>query len=234
MQANLPHANGFDPRLVLWVSPVDDQATPVDPAFLQAAERIGGDFFLYRARELNDGSRALELAEKAVHKASRARKSRPVEDPVAYLFRTFTNMVDAELERSRRFRSLSDDVMRAVGRRDRTGSQREVDRSLEWQEVLDSVDETMQFVLWQLYWGFSIKEIADEIGVTPNTLSQRLSRMRKQLKKTLDPTAIPDRLSKVNGTRKVPRTHPGRDLPADGADRAPGPSKPNASRVSGW
>ncbi len=234
MQANLPHANGFDPRLVLWVSPVDDQATPVDPAFLQAAERIGGDFFLYRARELNDGSRALELAEKAVHKASRARKSRPVEDPVAYLFRTFTNMVDADLERSRRFLSLSDDVMRAVGRRDRTGPQREMERSLEWREVLDSVDETMQFVLWQLYWGFSIKEIADEIGVTPNTLSQRLSRMRKQLKKPLDPRTIPDRLSKVNGTRKAPRTHPGRDLPANGAERAPGPSKPNASRVPGW
>jgi DNA-directed RNA polymerase specialized sigma24 family protein len=234
MQANLPHANGFDPRLVLWVSPVDDQATPVDPAFLEAAERIGGDFFHYRARELNDGSRALELAEKAVHKASRARKSRPVEDPVAYLFRTFTNMVDAELERSRRFLSLSDDLVQAVGRRDRMGPQREMDRSLEWRELLDSVDETMKFVLWQLYWGFSIKDIANELGVTPNTLSKRLSRVRKRQKKTLDQEAIPDRLSKVNGTREAPRTDPGRDLPANGAERAPGPSKSNAPRVPGW
>jgi DNA-directed RNA polymerase specialized sigma24 family protein len=233
MQANLPHADGFDPRLVLWVSPVDDQAAPVDPVFLEAAERIGRDFFLYRARELNDGSRALELAERAVHKASRARKSRPVEDPVAYLFRTFTNMVDAELERSRRFLSLSDDVMRAVGRRDRTGPQREIDRSLEWREVLHSVDPDMQFVLWRLYWGFSIKEIAGEVGVTPNALSQRLSRMRKQLKKPLDPRAGTSPLSKVNGTRRSPRTHPGRDLPADGANRAPQLSKPGASRVSG-
>ena len=233
MQANLPHANGFDPRLVLWVSPVDDQAIPVDPAFLEAAERIGGDFFLYRARELNDGSRALELAERAVHKASRARKSRQVEDHVAYLFRTFTNMVDAELERSRRFLSLSDDVVRAVGRRDRTRPQQEIDRSLEWREVLDSVDSDMRLVLWRLYWGFSIKEIAEEFGVTPNTLSQRLSRMRKRQKITLDPAARSDRLSKVNGTRRAPRTHHGRDLPANGADRASGPSEPNASRVSG-
>ncbi len=231
MQANLPHANGSDPRLVLWVSPVDDQAMPVDPVFLAAAERIGADFFCYRAREMNDDSRALELAERAVHKASRARKSRPVEDPVAYLFRTFTNLVDAELERSRRFLSLSDDVMRAVGRREITEVQQEMDRSVEWCEVLDSVDETTQFVLWRLYWGFSVKEIAAEIGVTPNTLSQRLSRTRKQLKKTLDPKVISGPLSKVNGTRRAPRTDTGRDLPANGAERAPRPSQPGTPRV---
>lgn len=231
MQANLPHANGSDPRLVLWVSPVDDQAIPVDPVFLTAAERIGADFFCYRARELNDDSRALELAERAVHKASRARKSRPVEDPVAYLFRTFTNLVDAELERSRRFLSLSDDVMRAVGRREITEVQQEMVRAVEWREVLNSVDETMQFVLWRLYWGFSVKEIAAEIGVTPNTLSQRLSRTRKQLKKTLDPKVISGPLSKVNGTRRAPRTHQGRDLPANGTERAPRPSQPDAPRV---
>lgn len=233
MQANLPHADGFDPRLALWVSPVDEYAAPVDSLFLEAAEKIGGDFFHYRARELNDGSRALELAERAVHKASRARKSRPVEDAVAYLFRTFTNMVDEELERARRFVSLSDDVMLAVARRDRTGPQREMDRSLEWREVLDSVDQEMQFVLWRLYWGFSIKEIAKELRVLPNTLAQRLSRMRRQLKKPLDPAARSDGLSKVNGTRRAPRTHPGRDLPADGASRTPRPSKPDTSRVPG-
>ncbi len=227
MQANLPHANGYDPRLVLWVSPVDDQNIPVDPMFLAAAERIGTDFFFYRARELNDGSRALELAERAVHKASRARKPRPVEDPVAYLFRTFTNMVDAELERSRRFLSLSDGIIRAVGRRELTEVQQQMDRSVEWHEVVDSASPDMQFALWWWYWGFSIKEIAAELGVTPNTLSQRISRMRKQLKKTLDPKAISGPLSKVDGTRRAPRTHAGRDLPANGAERAPGPSKPH-------
>lgn len=233
MQASLPNTTGFDPRLVLWVSPVDDQNIPVDPMFLDAAERIGTDFFRYRARELNDDSRALELAEKAVHKASRAHKPRPVEDPVAYLFRTFTNMVDAELERSRRFLSLSDDVMRSLGRRQVTGTQQELDSAVAWREVLDSVDATMRLVLWRLYWGFSVNEIAGELGITPNTLSQRVSRVRKQLKKTLDPKRISDRSSRVNGTRRVPRTRAGRDLPADGADRAPGLSKPNAPRMPG-
>jgi DNA-directed RNA polymerase specialized sigma24 family protein len=210
---------------------VDDQATPVDPVFLAAAERIGTDFFCYRARELNDESRALELAERAVHKASRARKSRPVEDPVAYLFRAFTNLVDAELERCRRFLSLSDDVMRAVGRREISEVQQEMFRSVEWREVLDSVDGTMRFVLWRLYWGFSVKEIAGALGITPNTLSQRLSRTRKQLKKTLDPMVISEPSSKGNGKRRISRAHTGRDLPANGAERAPFPSQPNASRV---
>ena len=94
MHAELPHEDPAHPREILWISPVDEHDVPVDPVFLQAAGQIGLDFLLYRAAELNDESRAMELAEKAVHQASRARKARPVEDPVAYLFRAFRRLVD--------------------------------------------------------------------------------------------------------------------------------------------
>jgi len=48
----LPHASSAASNL--WISPVDERGGAVDPAFLEAAERIGGGFFLYRAREMND------------------------------------------------------------------------------------------------------------------------------------------------------------------------------------
>lgn len=231
MLAELPHArNTIDPRFLLWVSPVDDRGCPVDPVFIQAAERIGGDFLRYRCREINDSSRAMELAERAVHRASRAKKKRPVEDPVAYLFRTFTNLVDEEIERGKRFLSLSDEVLHAIGRRHATEEAAQVETAIFWRETLDCVDETMRWVLWRLYWGFSVNEIAEELRIPPNTLSKRLSRARKCLKKTLDrergiesKSVDAKQSSQGVDSRGV---DPRRGLPSAGADRIPRPSEP--------
>ncbi len=209
MDAELPAVCDSGPRLLLWVSPVDDRGCAVDPAFLRAAEDIGGDFFLYRAREINDPSRAMELAERAVHLASRAKKKRPVQDAVAYLFRTFTNLVDEEIGRARRFLSLTDELLHAIGRRRAAESMAEFDRNIVWREVLDSVDETMRWVLWRLYWGFTVNEIAQELGISPNTLSKRLSRLRKHLKKILDRKGHAGRRSRINETGPSARTDPG-------------------------
>ncbi|HEV2201414.1 MAG TPA: sigma-70 family RNA polymerase sigma factor [Bryobacteraceae bacterium] len=190
MLSELPRRYSSDPRLLLWVSPVDAQGIPADPMFLEAAERIGSDFTKYRARDINDPSRALEFAERAVYLASRAKKRRPIEDAVAYLFRTFTNLMDREIERTRRFVSLDDDLLRAIGRRSATEPEAEMEKAITWREALDSLDPTMRWVLWRLYWGFSVNEIAAQLGISPNTLSQRISRtrkhLRKHLKKTLD------------------------------------------------
>lgn len=194
---------------------------------------------------MNDPSRALELAERAVHCASRAKKKRPVEDVVAYLFRTFTNLVDQELKRARRFLSLSDELLHALGRRRPGDEQRQLDRNIAWRELLESVDEEMRWVLWRLYWGFSVNEIAEELAIPPNTLSKRLSRTRKCLKKALDRGR--GRESKLvdakQSSREVdsgdPRTgdpgrgDPRRSLPSPGADRVPRPSQSGEEGLSG-
>ena len=209
----LSRRGSSDARLALWISPVDERNLPVDPVFIQAANHVGVNFFLYRARELNDESLALELAEKAVHRASRAKKCGPLRDAAAYLARTFSNLVDYELERARRFTDLSEGVMRALGRNKARGN--EFEQSVESRELVDSLDEEMQFVVWRLYWGFSVGEIAKELGITPNTLSKRLSRLRRFLRDTLDHGGQIGGTSKVSGRQTVPRTRPRGDLPPD-------------------
>jgi RNA polymerase sigma factor (sigma-70 family) len=188
---------------LLWVAPIDSQGFPADPLFLQAAERIGDDFVGYRASDLADPSRALELAERAVYLASRAQKKRPVEDAVAYLFRTFTNLVDREIDRGRRFVSLDDDLLRTIGRRQAGEPEAEIEKSIRWREALESVDPEMRKVLWWLYWGFTVNEIAAALGISPNTLSQRISRTRKHLKKILDRTpSVEARSTNATQSRK--------------------------------
>jgi DNA-directed RNA polymerase specialized sigma24 family protein len=80
--------------------------------------------------------------------------------------------------------------------------QAELDRSLEWRETLDQVDPEMRWVLWQMVWGYSVKEIAERLGVKPATLYKRLSRARKELqKKRIDSNPSSAGRSKENGEK---------------------------------
>jgi RNA polymerase sigma factor (sigma-70 family) len=204
MQTYLPPGSAHDPQFVLWVSPLDDRKVPVDPVFIDAAACIGRGFLRYRARELNDESRALELAERAVHLCSRANKRKPVDDPVAYLFRTFSNLIDRELDRLGRFLPWLDDFLYVAGK----GQQEELEREIEWREILESLDEPIRSVFHRLRSGFTVNEIANQLGISPEALSQRLSRARKKLKETLDPGRPSKGRSSVDDARKKdPRSH---------------------------
>lgn len=218
MRPHLPQPNRAHSRLSLWVSPVDEDQIPVDPVFLEAAYRIGGDFLVYRSRELNDDGLALELAEKAVHRASRALKTQPVREPRAYLFRTFTNLVDEQIRRCRRFLPLTEQVIQHIAERTGPSAEQEFEHEVDWKRILESLDETTRWVLERLRRGYTIQEIARAMGIRPNTLSQRIHRARKELRKTLDHARGKARTSKGEVERKAGRTPPRRNLPPDGGN----------------
>jgi DNA-directed RNA polymerase specialized sigma24 family protein len=207
MYSHLPQQNHLDPKLFLWVSPIDEKNQPVDPAFVEAAYRIGGGFLFYRARELNDDGRAIELVERAVHLASRARKSRPVHEPAAYLFRTFTNLVDAEIQRYRRIIPLTDELLREVAGRAAPSMEQEIDRETDWKRILESLDDTTRMVYERLRQGRKVWQIALEMGIKPNTLVKRIHRARKQLQNTLDRERAKGRTSKGDGKGRERRPH---------------------------
>lgn len=206
MRYYLPHQNQSASRMFLWVSPVDEKNQPADPVFIEAAYQIGGGFFFYRARELNDDGRAIELVERAVHLASRARKSRPVAEPQAYLFRTYTNLVDAEIARYRRIVPLTDKLLWELAGRAAPSIEQDIDRETDWKRVLESLDPTVRMVYERLRQGRTVREIALEMGIKPNTLVQRIHRARKQIKDALDQERVKRRTSKGDGDERTRRT----------------------------
>jgi len=218
MRSHLPQPNRTHAGLFLWVSPFDEDQTPVDPVFLDAAYRIGGDFLFYRARELNDDGLALELAEKAVHRASRARKTEPVREPRAYLFRTFTNLVDEQIRRGRRFLPLTEQVIQHVAERTGPAPEQDFAYEVDWKRILESLDETTRWVLERLRRGYTIQEIAGAMGIRPNTLSQRIHRARKELRNTLDHARGKARTSRGDVPRKAGRTPARRNSPPHGGN----------------
>jgi DNA-directed RNA polymerase specialized sigma24 family protein len=203
----------------LWISAVDERNMPVDPVFLEAAYQIAGDFLTYRQRDLNDESLALQLAEKAVHKASRALQRGRIEKPVAYLFRTFTSLVDRAIRRSKRQRPLSE----AIGAT--ADPEAELEIQLEWSELLESVEPAMQRILQHLRRGWTQEDVARELGIKPNTLRKSVSRMMQdvrekwEVKERLDGSRTKARRS-GRDEEEGPENHAGRNLPPDGLSHA--------------
>jgi DNA-directed RNA polymerase specialized sigma24 family protein len=205
------------PGVALWVNPVDDENQPVDPVFINAATARGESFIAYRARELQDESLAKELLEKAVHSASRARRGKPVRDPLAYVFRIFKRLVDDEIAKSRRFIPLNEEVLyrRADGEQPV-----ELEEALRWRETFESLDDTTRGLLRKLFWGFRVGEISERLGIKRNTLSKRISRVRKELKNRLDGNSAKAPISEPDDKGNAGQIHPGRNLPTDGSKRA--------------
>ncbi len=121
------------PGKTLWVNPKDEFGNLADPIFVEAAFEILEELLQYRAAELQDESRALELIEKAVHAASRSRKGQNIRDAAAYLFRVLRgSRAEADGRKARADRTLG--VPRAIGGsaspRGRRGNRDEAERAL--------------------------------------------------------------------------------------------------------
>src|SRR5579863_10052247 len=77
-----------------------------------------------------------------------------------------------------------------------------------------------KLLLWDVNLGTSLPDLANTLGIRPNTLSQRISRLRKGMQKTLDWNRTKAPISGPNGKPNARRRGPGRAVPLHGGDRA--------------
>jgi RNA polymerase sigma factor (sigma-70 family) len=168
----------------IWVRPADDQGNPVDPRLEQAAYAIERAALGYRQGELRDEGMAVTLLEAAVYVGSRAALRTPIANPSAYLRKIFTRLIDDEVEKRRRLVPIETGGMgQRLSARD--GSREDIERALLVGALLERMDPQTRQVVEARLVGMSVEEIASQLGVTVNCVSQRLKNGLERLRKGL-------------------------------------------------
>lgn len=165
-------------RYKLWVSDRDESGEPVDPQFIQAAYALESSLFSYRRREIGCESATADLIQSSVNAASRAAHSKPVENPLAYLHSVFTRKVDKYLASKGFEIPVSHDFIEDLGLRDaaRLPPTEALAERILIREVKANMDDWTRQVCNMRINGYSIEEIAKELGQPRNRIAVRYSR----------------------------------------------------------
>src|SRR5258706_9471266 len=158
---------------------------PIDLEVYEAARSISRAAEDFGEFVLKDRAAAFDLLHKAAakvtaHIASGAPEIRNIQ---AYLFRTYKHLVAQELDkRIRHEQPLSDSddalIVEIVA---------DLERKIMLREIFSRINEDERTLALYLMFGYTYKEIAEELGTTDVTLRQRISRFRRKLEQILAP-----------------------------------------------
>jgi RNA polymerase sigma factor (sigma-70 family) len=164
-----------------WIHDRDKAGQPLDEAILKAAEEIGPSLTRYRQQEIDCESTSNVMLQSAVEAASKATRSTAIENPPGYLTSVYKRLVDKFLARQKRMVPVDDDYLEDLANSGTSASFEEVVHNrLLLEQLLGAMDsDTRQICQWRLQ-GYSVNEIAKELGITPNNLSVRYTRGLKK------------------------------------------------------
>jgi DNA-directed RNA polymerase specialized sigma24 family protein len=174
-------------RYPLWVSDKDDDGTPIDPQFIEAAYALETILFAYRQREIGCRSTAAELIQDSVNAASRASHSKPIHNARAYLLTTFVRKVDLHLAKSSREIPCPDGFIEYLEalQRDKHLDIEALEQPILIEQVKSQMDEWTRNVCNLKALGYSMEEIANGFGEPTNRVNVRFCRGMKKAKRLL-------------------------------------------------
>jgi len=167
-------------RYRFWLYKKDRKGRPIDKAILKIAEEIGHDLAPYRQKEL-DESTSNEMLQSAVEAASQATQNSTIEDPPGYLTSVYKRIVDRFLSRKKRLVPADDSFLGGLANTEGPESFEDAmhDRRLV-EKILKAMDpDTRRICQWRLQ-GYSMREIAKELKITPDCVSVQYTRGLKK------------------------------------------------------
>ncbi len=160
---------------LIWLGEADPDGRPLDPSVKELAYKKQGELARYRANEMTDQAQVASLIEEAAYRTSRVATERCISDPGSYLFRTYTNLVDATLRRTVKLFGIESQVLAEMAKTVGNPEQGIV-KDLTRQRVLESMDEVGRG-LWERHLlGYELDELAAEEGQSQDYLGKRLRR----------------------------------------------------------
>jgi RNA polymerase sigma factor (sigma-70 family) len=175
-------------RYRFWVHDRDRKGRPIDERMLKAADEIAPDLARYRQEEIDCESTSNSMLQSAVEAASQATHAAPIQNPPGYLTSVYKHIVDRFLARKKRIVPVEDSFLEDLANADSAGSSEdEIHNHLLIEKLLNAMDDDTRLICrWRLE-GYSMQEIANELGITPNCLSVRYTRgLKKAAKDVLE------------------------------------------------
>jgi RNA polymerase sigma factor (sigma-70 family) len=168
-------------RYRFWVHDKDRKGRPIDETILKAADEIGPDLARYREEEVDCESTSNAMLQSAVEAASHAKLNSEIENPPGYLTSVYKRIVDKFLARKKKLVPVDDSFLEDLANSEGVASFEDaIHNHLLIEKLLNAMDpDTRRICQWRLQ-GYSMREIAKELRVTPNSLSVRYTRGLKK------------------------------------------------------
>ena len=174
-------------RYRFWIHDKDEEGRALDEEIVKAAEEIAPIVTRYRQKEIRCESTANRLLQDAVEAASKARHSRPIENPTGYLTYAYKRIVDKFLNRQKRVVAVDELFLEDLANSSESVSYEGLihDRLL-LERLMQAMDPDTRRVCSARLDGYSMVEIARQLHVTPNCLAVRYMRgLKKAAKRVL-------------------------------------------------
>ena len=168
-------------RYRFWVHDKDRKGRPIDETILKAADEIGPDLARYRQEEVDCESTSNAMLQSAVEAVSQAKLNSKIGNPHGYLTSVYKHIVDKFLARKKKIVPVDDSFLEVLANTEGPESFEDAmhDRLLV-EKTLKAMDpDTRRICQWRLQ-GYSMREIAKELKITPECLSVRYTRGLKK------------------------------------------------------
>jgi len=188
-------------RYWFWIHKKDGKGRPLDESVVKAAEQLAPTLARYRQHEIRCESTTNTMLQSAVEAASRAKRTRPIENPIGYLTFAYKRIVDRFLNRQRKVVAVDNTFLEdLLNARDSVSFEDLIHDRLFLEKLIDSMDTETRQICEQRMRGYSMNEIAKELGITPNSLSARYNR---GVKKAMQKVSEGSLESQNHGTREA-------------------------------
>jgi len=164
-------------RYRFWIHKKDAQGKPLNEQLVTAAEEAAPTLARYRQQEINCESTTNQLLQAAVEAASKAERQVPIRNTIGYITFVYKRLVDRFLDRENKVVPVEDSFLETLADSGaRNSFEDAIHNRLMLEKILDHMDpDTRRICLWRLQ-GYSINEIAKELGMKPNTVSAQYIR----------------------------------------------------------
>ena len=175
-------------RYQFWIHNKDKNGQPLNEKILKAAEDVSSTVTRYRQQEIGCESTANDILQSAVEAASKATRNGRIENPPGYITSVYKRFVDKFIDHHEKLVPVDSEFLEDLANTQPVNSFEEfILNRLLMEKILKTMDpETRQIFTWKTL-GFSVTEIAKELGVRRNLVSLRFNRGMNKVAQTLRP-----------------------------------------------